>query len=616
MNVRHWSKQSHRLFGQWQEALALIEAACSPGHKPNYFVLYSFVASFGEATKLLGDWEYRMSTEMHVLFRSKLPNKKALSAAMTELGFPFTIAAGSLERQDGFMPMRLRRQQTGVEFDVFNDRAAVEELAGKDIDPSIERSANFRWGGDEHEMLAGVCAAAALAKLVRGIVLDESDGQLLSPDQAIALARDYLQQMLKPESGPRPKVLSLKHCLKPLLQQRQDLVLVNRLLLIRPVRHIMRGALFDKIKGNRPIRVWRFMCPLFDVREHTIPRASLSLWEPHFEPLLMDVLANEVFDSVGQITSIDDFIAGSSDLHWGKITRALALLLSGARERAAAYVDELESHDPNNSHFKPWYAKLREYGARDVEDLCAEFRAIEEKSVKAEKLEGFWEPSPFPIELPAERKFQSDEPIFVPQPWIARPHWLLADIPERPGEVQFAKDWRERGDKHALIVPISREQAEDRHRNGESYVLSARLKDGLLVLLRWIGDDRNNPDRIEHDFVDSGWYILGLYGQQFFAQTISFMHTNVGGMTLLKGVRVERFPDRTLVWNWSLYRDKFDQLNESISDLRGDHADHARRVTDEETEKLKFPTPKFGEFEGPVRLMRDQLRHKGYGEIT
>src|SRR5882724_12144517 len=84
---------------------------------------------------------------------------------MADLGFPLTITAGSLEKQRGFMPMRLRREETGVEFDVFNDRAAVEELGGRDIDPRFERSANFRWGGDEEEMLAGLCAAAALVKL-------------------------------------------------------------------------------------------------------------------------------------------------------------------------------------------------------------------------------------------------------------------------------------------------------------------------------------------------------------------------------------------------------------------------------------------------------------------
>ena len=97
-----------------------------------------------------------MASEIHVLFRGVLPHLNALSRTMEGLGFPFTVrySNGSLEGQRGFMPMRLRREQTGVEFDVFDGRAAVEELAGKDVDPAFDRSGNFRWSGDDDEMLA------------------------------------------------------------------------------------------------------------------------------------------------------------------------------------------------------------------------------------------------------------------------------------------------------------------------------------------------------------------------------------------------------------------------------------------------------------------------------
>jgi hypothetical protein len=62
-----------------------------------------------------------MAMEIHVLFRGKLPSKAALQKTMRELGFPFSIkpATGSLEQQNGFMPMLLEREETGVEFDVF-----------------------------------------------------------------------------------------------------------------------------------------------------------------------------------------------------------------------------------------------------------------------------------------------------------------------------------------------------------------------------------------------------------------------------------------------------------------------------------------------------------------
>src|SRR3982074_3474444 len=109
-----------------------------------------------------------MSTETHVFFRGKLPSKAALARAMKELGFPFALkpATGSLEQQRGFMPMTLRREETGVELDVYDDHAAVEEFAAEGVDASFERRASFRWGGDFQEGVAGMCAAGAAANAV------------------------------------------------------------------------------------------------------------------------------------------------------------------------------------------------------------------------------------------------------------------------------------------------------------------------------------------------------------------------------------------------------------------------------------------------------------------
>ena len=126
-----------------------------------------------------------MAMEAHVFFRGKLPSKTALARAMKELGFPLSIAParGSLERQRGHMTMNLRQEETGVEFDVFEGRAAVEEIAAQDaakVDPTFERSANFRWTGED-ETVAAWCAAAALAKMTNGVMFDDEEARLLSP---------------------------------------------------------------------------------------------------------------------------------------------------------------------------------------------------------------------------------------------------------------------------------------------------------------------------------------------------------------------------------------------------------------------------------------------------
>ena len=171
-----------------------------------------------------------MSIEINVLFQGTLPTKSALTRAMKELGFPLTILppAGSLEKQSGFMPMRFRREETGVEFDVFTGRAEIEDLArdlAGDIDPRFDRSANFRFGGDENEMVCGVCAAAALARLVNGVVLE--DGEPLSVDEAIAWATKHLRDVTPPAKRGGTRPADIKRYLKALLKERSDLVLVG-----------------------------------------------------------------------------------------------------------------------------------------------------------------------------------------------------------------------------------------------------------------------------------------------------------------------------------------------------------------------------------------------------
>ena len=134
-----------------------------------------------------------MSMEAHVFFRGKLPTKAALSRAMKELGFPFSItpSTGSLEQQSGFMPMKRRGEETGVEFDVYSDHAAVEEFADVGVDAGFERRASLRWGGDFQEAVAGMSAAAALAKLMSGVVFDEAEDRILTADDAIAVCRNW-----------------------------------------------------------------------------------------------------------------------------------------------------------------------------------------------------------------------------------------------------------------------------------------------------------------------------------------------------------------------------------------------------------------------------------------
>jgi hypothetical protein len=71
---------------------------------------------------LLGQlaWGFVMALEMHVFFHGTLPRKAALSRTLKELGLPLALSSGGgpLEQHKGLLPMRLRGEETGVEFDI------------------------------------------------------------------------------------------------------------------------------------------------------------------------------------------------------------------------------------------------------------------------------------------------------------------------------------------------------------------------------------------------------------------------------------------------------------------------------------------------------------------
>jgi hypothetical protein len=139
-----------------------------------------------------------MSTEMNVFFQGELPDTAALTRTMQELGFPISFAPQHypLEGQAGFRPMLVRGKASGTELHIDEGRDAIKEIAIperlKDIDPRFDRSVSFRFGGNWNELLCGICAAAAVAKLVDGIVYEPQDGALWPLNHAISEARKMI----------------------------------------------------------------------------------------------------------------------------------------------------------------------------------------------------------------------------------------------------------------------------------------------------------------------------------------------------------------------------------------------------------------------------------------
>jgi hypothetical protein len=561
-----------------------------------------------------------MSMETHVFFRGKLPTRAALSRAMKELGFPFSItpAAGSLEQQSGFMPMKRRGEETGVEFDVYSDHAAVEEFADVGVDAGFERRASLRWDGDFQEAVAGMSAAAALAKLMNGVVFDEAEDRLLSIDDAIALARKNLQELVKPEnikhSGTRPA--DIKRYLKPLLKQRSDLVLIGRLLIIRPVRHIVRGVLFDRTSDKYRFRVVRYIRPLFELGESFFFHAQIDfglcrVWDPDFLALLFDALDEDIFSEVAKIGKLDDFDGDLGNDHQGFIARfeatVAALLLAGNRQRAREVIERRDAETRGDGYWQHLVNNQRALLDWDIASLCAEFRSRESKVANFLQLGNAWEPSPFPIEMPeAERAQKCDEPPFPARPWIVPSPGLVNAPPTQPGEVRFASKLLRRHGGLVLFVALTRAEAEERHRTRQDYVLATRRSDeSLLVVRHHTGWSPHDPERSRYSYRNFHVELHGSEGR--------FLHASIDE-------EVQR-PRVLRMWSINIYhrfgyRNVWQTHNDTrartitIHDNRKDSYTK-RPMTDAEFDLCEFAEPEFEDFNELWRRVETFLQMEG-----
>ena len=421
-----------------------------------------------------------MSTETHVFFAGPLPSMRAFQKALKQLAFPFRLAeqSGSMEERDGYMPMRFRRDDTGVEFDVFEGREAVEEFADLDIDPAFDRVANFRWGGDLVEAAAGQCGAAALAKLVGGIVFDEAEDRLLSVDEATEVARGTVAAVPPPApKKPGTRQADLKRYLKPLLELRPDLALHGRLLFIRSVRHLLRGVWFDPSRGSDAIYLDLFIQPLAGEELRFDRVTMLYVEDRNFMPLLYHCLRKHVFEQLSKIRTLDAY----DDPRTWKACLVVSTFLSQGRQAADQMLaEELGTGEPPEAVSRYWAA-----AAQGQDALVRYYREKERKAAINLKIGDGWDEAPFPFEVsPEEREALTSEHVFSTEPWVEfDPDWR-AEMPSVPGEIRFADSvWQECGE-HFLVGPISPEEARKLRSGIQSYILSKRMEDGALIVLQ------------------------------------------------------------------------------------------------------------------------------------
>ena len=218
-------------------------------------------------------------------------------------------------------------------------------------------------------------------------------------------------------------VAQVRQVVQPLLQRNSDLALVGRIVVIKPVHHILRGIYIDRMSDPLIFRpIWAVVF-LFEPRQtlsfnwgERVYRRS-GLWElpdPDMPNDMAEAIEEQALPLLRPVQSIDDFVAFTSkdrfkythldfypdrrifvDVARGDLEAARTICAHFATDRAKRwYLPQMqEEYDRITQRLCPLVA------ANDRPGLARLLHEFEAGSARDMKLNKLWEPTPFPIEL-------------------------------------------------------------------------------------------------------------------------------------------------------------------------------------------------------------------------
>lgn len=221
----------------------------------------------------------------------------------------------------------------------------------------------------------------------------------------------------------------IKKMVQPVLARHPDLALVGRLIYLKPVHHFARTVLIDRTAYAEEFEPRWAVTHLFEARrffpldwgellanERSRRRGLWFMSDPNIEVSLIEAIEQQALPKLRAIKTLDDYLAfvarhmfGPKLFSWPqcKIIVDVALGdLDAARSRCRENLQHWSVDRPNyDEDDRAENRRLRELcahlAANDRAGLAQLLHGWEAYTVKNFKIEHLWEPTPFPLELPA-----------------------------------------------------------------------------------------------------------------------------------------------------------------------------------------------------------------------
>lgn len=95
----------------------------------------------------------------------------------------------SIDELRGYLPVHRNQKRTGFECHHYDAAEMMAFCQGVNFDHPWTQCLCFIWASDFDEALAAYMASAAYAKATEGIIYEPEDNVIMSPHEALALAR-------------------------------------------------------------------------------------------------------------------------------------------------------------------------------------------------------------------------------------------------------------------------------------------------------------------------------------------------------------------------------------------------------------------------------------------
>lgn len=214
----------------------------------------------------------------------------------------------------------------------------------------------------------------------------------------------------------------VRQFVQPFLARNPDFVLSKRLLVLKPVEHIVRGIYVDRTGASQYFRpVWAINCLFYPQHLFTFtygaeiyPRLP-GLWELgelNLAENFADIAGELAAPRLRSFHTIEDLygFAMSGNEHFGSLKnmnlKRLFFELARGDLDACEEICRMELAKPDGTYWHTYQEDVDRIKhviaplvlARDRAALAALLHGWEAIAVKKLKLEKFWQPTPFPLE--------------------------------------------------------------------------------------------------------------------------------------------------------------------------------------------------------------------------